>query len=125
MGQAGTPLCEADRRLACSFKAGRLTGDQITVELLVRLVWVYARAGCDDAAEAVRRLGEAIIAMRRLGNGPGEFDCSAPGPLAAERWIAVTRSADEADVTPARTSIEFIWRHPEIIRALEAETPDR
>ena len=94
-----TPLDEDDTRLLRRVRRRGERGFEVSRETALRVAWVCVRRWGDP--EAGERLGACLA--------------GAITPEQVEGLIRTVRAADLASSTPARSSAEFLWRHPELI----------
>lgn len=97
----GNRLAAADVALVRRTSGGRLAPAYWTPEVLVRVAWAQARAF--GIANATERL--ALVAG---------------GREVIDGWVALVATAHAVDCCPARTSAEFVWRHPELVERAHA-----
>lgn len=98
------PLAPEDLALMKRFARGRIRPDTWRRELFIRLLWAHVRLmGSRDALTHLLRAGWS-------GGSP-----AMPPADELRVWLFRVREADGADVTPSRTSAEFLWRHAELL----------
>ncbi|GJM17988.1 MAG: hypothetical protein DHS20C14_02010 [Phycisphaeraceae bacterium] len=90
---------EEDARLMRRVRRRAERGEAVSPDAAVRIAWVCARRwGDPDAADRLAAcLGDAL-----------DVD-------GARALVRTVRAADLASSTPAGTSAEFVWRHPELM----------
>ena len=91
-------LTRDDALLLRRYRKGSIPAERWTHRLRLRIVW------CGLRSEGRR---QALVLFRHV---PWSDD---PGSAVVD-WLRLVADLDATDSTPARTSVEFVWRHPEL-----------